>query len=120
MSRAVGFGTTGFCQAFTGGDVARRSEELGFDVQLFGENHAMAPDVFGEMRSAVDTTAKHRMVALSRSNLGRRLFQRFRRNLSKISAKRLKRPNLRGILPKSAGFRRFLPLAFLREARCHH
>ncbi len=42
----VEFGTTGFCAAFAGAAVARESEALGFDVQSFGENHAMAPDVF--------------------------------------------------------------------------
>lgn len=63
MSKAVGFGTTGFCRAFSGGEVAKRSEELGFDVQLFGENHAMAPDVFGEMRAAVESTEKIKLLA---------------------------------------------------------
>lgn len=55
--RSVEFATTGFIGAFTGGDVARRSEELGFDVQMFGENHAMAPDVFGEIRDAMKVTS---------------------------------------------------------------
>ena len=48
----VEFGTTGFCPAFQGAALAARSEALGFDVQLFGENHAMAPDIFSEMRAA--------------------------------------------------------------------
>lgn len=54
----VEFGTTGFCAAFQGAEVAARSEALGFDVQLFGENHAMAPDVFSEMRAAATATSR--------------------------------------------------------------
>ena len=62
MPQGVEFGTTGFCAAFSGAEVARESEELGFDVQLFGENHAMAPDVFGEMRAAAEATSKIRLL----------------------------------------------------------
>jgi 5,10-methylenetetrahydromethanopterin reductase len=58
----VEFATTGFCAAFRGAEVARESEELGFDVQLFGENHAMAADVFGEMRAAAAATRRIRLV----------------------------------------------------------
>jgi 5,10-methylenetetrahydromethanopterin reductase len=60
--RTVEFSTTGFCPAFRGGDVARESEELGFDVQLFGENHNMSADVFGEMRSAAAATTRIRLM----------------------------------------------------------
>jgi 5,10-methylenetetrahydromethanopterin reductase len=54
----VQFGTTGFCPAFQGAQVARRSEELGFDIQLFGENHSMAADIFSEMRAAAEATTR--------------------------------------------------------------
>lgn len=62
MSTTVEFGTTGFCPAFAGGEVAREAESLGFDVQLFGENHAMAPDVFSEMRAAAAATSTLRLL----------------------------------------------------------
>jgi 5,10-methylenetetrahydromethanopterin reductase len=58
----VEFSTTGFCGAFEGAAVARESEALGFDIQLFGENHSMAPDVFGEMRAAVAETSTIRLL----------------------------------------------------------
>ena len=61
-SRRVEFATTGFIGSFTGAAVARRSEELGFDVQMFGENHAMAPDVFGEIRDAMRVTDTIRLL----------------------------------------------------------
>src|SRR5262245_5888348 len=59
----VEFGTTGFCPALEGARIARESEDLGFDVQLFGENHAMAADVFGEMRPAAAATKRIRLLA---------------------------------------------------------
>ena len=59
----VEFGTTGFCPAFHGAEVAARSEALGFDVQLFGENHAMAPDVFSEMRAAATATSRIQLLS---------------------------------------------------------
>jgi len=62
VTRPLEFGTTGFCPAFQGPAIARASEELGFDIQLFGENHAMAPDVFGEMRDAADATTRIRLM----------------------------------------------------------
>jgi len=58
----VEFSTTGFCAAFRGAEVARESEALGFDVQMFGENHAMAADVFGEMRAAASATERIRLL----------------------------------------------------------
>lgn len=58
----IEFSTTGFCAAFRGAEVARESEELGFDVQMFGENHAMAADVFGEMRAAAAATKQIRLL----------------------------------------------------------
>ncbi len=64
MGDVVGieFTTTGFCPAFGGADVARESEELGFDVQAFGENHNMAADLFGEMRAAAGATSRIRLM----------------------------------------------------------
>lgn len=62
MPLTVEFGTTGFCAPFAGAEVARESEGLGFDVQLFGENHAMAPDVFSEMRAAASATSTIRLL----------------------------------------------------------
>jgi len=62
VTRPLEFGTTGFCPPFQGAAIALASEELGFDLQLFGENHAMAPDVFGEMRDAVAATHRIRLM----------------------------------------------------------
>jgi 5,10-methylenetetrahydromethanopterin reductase len=56
------FGTTGFFPAFQGASIAKASEELGFDVQMFSENHSMAADVFGEMRDAVAATERIRLM----------------------------------------------------------
>jgi 5,10-methylenetetrahydromethanopterin reductase len=61
-AQTVEFATTGFCPAFAGAEVARRSEELGFDVQLFGENHNMSADVFAEMRAAAPATRRIRLL----------------------------------------------------------
>ena len=58
----VEFSTTGFCPAFQGAAVARESEALGFDVQMFGENHSMAADIFGEMRAALAETSTIRLL----------------------------------------------------------
>ena len=58
----VEFTTTGFCPAFQGGSVARASEDLGFDVQLFGENHNMSADLFAEMRAAAEATSRIRLM----------------------------------------------------------
>jgi len=44
--------------------VAKRSEELGFDVKMFGENHIMAPDAFGEIRDAARVTSRIRLLPL--------------------------------------------------------
>lgn len=60
--KTVEFGTTGFCPAFQGARVARQAEAMGFDIQLFGENHAMAPDIFAEMRSAAEATSRIRLL----------------------------------------------------------
>ena len=57
----VEFSTGTFCSALQGGALARESEALGFDVQIFGENHAMTPDVFGEMRDAAAETSTIRL-----------------------------------------------------------
>jgi 5,10-methylenetetrahydromethanopterin reductase len=54
--RDVEFGTTGFYPAFEGANRARLAEEMGFDIQGFSENHARAPDCFGEMRDAARAT----------------------------------------------------------------
>jgi alkanesulfonate monooxygenase SsuD/methylene tetrahydromethanopterin reductase-like flavin-dependent oxidoreductase (luciferase family) len=56
------FGTTGFFPAFHGAAIAKASEDLGFDVQMFSENHSMAADVFGEMRDAVAATERIRLM----------------------------------------------------------
>jgi 5,10-methylenetetrahydromethanopterin reductase len=58
---AIEFSTTGFCPPFQGARIASESEALGFDVQLFGENHNMAADLFGEMRSAAEATSRIRL-----------------------------------------------------------
>jgi len=55
-TRRVEFGTTGFYPAFTGADMAREAEEMGFDIQCFSENHSRVPDCFGEMRDAARAT----------------------------------------------------------------
>ena len=51
---SVEFATTGFCPAFQGAAIALESEEFGYDIQLFGENHNMSADLFGEMRAAAE------------------------------------------------------------------
>jgi 5,10-methylenetetrahydromethanopterin reductase len=56
--RKLEFGTTGFHAAFEGAQSARLSEEMGFDIQSFGENHARAADCFGEMRDAARATTR--------------------------------------------------------------
>jgi 5,10-methylenetetrahydromethanopterin reductase len=56
--RRLEFGTTGFHAAFEGADSARLSEQMGFDIQYFGENHARAADCFGELRDAARATTR--------------------------------------------------------------
>ncbi len=56
------FGTTGFYPPFKGAEIARASEDLGFDVQMFSENHTRVPDAFGEMRDAVRATERIRLL----------------------------------------------------------
>jgi alkanesulfonate monooxygenase SsuD/methylene tetrahydromethanopterin reductase-like flavin-dependent oxidoreductase (luciferase family) len=56
--RKLEFGTTGFHAAFEGAQSARLSEDMGFDIQSFGENHARAADCFGEMRDAARATTR--------------------------------------------------------------
>jgi 5,10-methylenetetrahydromethanopterin reductase len=56
--RYVEFGTTGFYPAFSGAARAKLSEEMGFDIQGFSENHSRATDCFGEMRDAVNATTR--------------------------------------------------------------
>ncbi len=60
--RALEFGTTGFYPPFTGAEMARRSEELGFDFQMFSENHTRVPDCLGEMRDAVRSTERIKLL----------------------------------------------------------
>jgi alkanesulfonate monooxygenase SsuD/methylene tetrahydromethanopterin reductase-like flavin-dependent oxidoreductase (luciferase family) len=60
--RPVEFGTTGWCPALQGASIARDSEELGFDVQGFGENHSSSPDVFGEVRDGLRATTRIRFL----------------------------------------------------------
>ena len=57
----IEFGTTGFCPAFQGAAIAQESEALGYDVQLFGENHTTSADLFGEMRAAAEATSHIRL-----------------------------------------------------------
>jgi len=38
--------------------MARASEDLGFDIQMFSENHSRVPDAFGEMRDAARATER--------------------------------------------------------------
>jgi 5,10-methylenetetrahydromethanopterin reductase len=60
--RPLEFGTTGFYPPFQGAAIARASEELGFDVQMFSENHTRVPDAFGEMRDAARATSRIRLL----------------------------------------------------------
>jgi 5,10-methylenetetrahydromethanopterin reductase len=60
--RPLEFGTTGFYPPFTGAEMARRSQELGFDFQMFSENHTRVPDCLGEMRDAVRSTDRIRLL----------------------------------------------------------
>jgi 5,10-methylenetetrahydromethanopterin reductase len=60
--RPVEFGTTGFYPPFTGAEMARRSEELGFDFQMFSENHTRVPDCLGEMRDAARATERIKLL----------------------------------------------------------
>jgi 5,10-methylenetetrahydromethanopterin reductase len=60
--RPLEFGTTGFYPPFTGAEMARRSEELGFDFQMFSENHTRVPDCLGEMRDAVRSTDRIKLL----------------------------------------------------------
>ena len=57
-ARRLEFATTGFYAPFTGAAMARASEDLGFDVQMFSENHVRVPDAFGEMRDAARATKR--------------------------------------------------------------
>jgi 5,10-methylenetetrahydromethanopterin reductase len=59
--RLVEFGTTGFYPAFSGVERAKVSEEMGFDIQGFSENHSRATDCFGEMRDAARETTRIRL-----------------------------------------------------------
>ncbi len=61
-ARPVEFGTTGFYPPFTGAEMARRSEELGFDFQMFSENHTRVPDCLGEMRDAARATERIKLL----------------------------------------------------------
>jgi 5,10-methylenetetrahydromethanopterin reductase len=60
---AVEFAKSEFCPAFAGPTIATRSEALGFDVQMFADNHTMGPDLFGEIRDAMRVTSRIRFVA---------------------------------------------------------
>jgi 5,10-methylenetetrahydromethanopterin reductase len=59
----VEFGTTNFCPVFQGARIARANEDLGYDIQLFGENHNMAADIFGELRDAARATSRIKLLA---------------------------------------------------------
>ena len=61
-ARVLEFGTTGFYPPFEGAAIARASEAMGFDVQMFSENHTRVPDAFGEMRDAARATERIRLL----------------------------------------------------------
>jgi 5,10-methylenetetrahydromethanopterin reductase len=61
--RDIEFGTTGFYPAFDGVVRTKLSEEMGFDIQGFSENHARATDCFGEMRDAARETSRIKLAA---------------------------------------------------------
>jgi 5,10-methylenetetrahydromethanopterin reductase len=61
--RQIEFGATGFYPAFEGAKRAKLSEELGFDIQGFSENHSRATDCFGEMRDALRETSHIKLAA---------------------------------------------------------
>lgn len=61
MVRSVEFGVTGFYPLFDGANRAALAEQMGFDIQGFSENHARAPDCFGEMRDAIHRTSRIRL-----------------------------------------------------------
>src|ERR1700712_5232215 len=52
----VEFATTGFFPPLTGALVAAETEALGYDIQVMGVNECITPDVFTELRMAVETT----------------------------------------------------------------
>ncbi len=60
--RPLEFGTTGFYPPFQGAAIAKASEDMGFDVQMFSENHSRVPDAFGEMRDAARATSRIRLL----------------------------------------------------------
>jgi len=45
----IEFGSTGMCPPLEGPVVAAESEQLGFDIQLFGDNPFRPGEPFGEM-----------------------------------------------------------------------
>jgi 5,10-methylenetetrahydromethanopterin reductase len=59
----VEFAVPGFCPPFTGAATAQMWEDLGFDVQMFGENHTNSADIFSEMRAAAEATSWIRLLA---------------------------------------------------------
>ncbi len=61
--RQVEFARTGFYPAFEGVVRAKLSEEMGFDIHGFSENHSRATDCFGEMRDAARETSRIRLAA---------------------------------------------------------
>lgn len=46
-----------FCPPLQGGAIAAESEQLGFDIQLFGDNQCFTSDPFSELRAAAETTS---------------------------------------------------------------
>jgi 5,10-methylenetetrahydromethanopterin reductase len=60
--RRLEFGTTGFYPPLQGAAIAKASEDMGFDVQMFSENHTRVPDAFGEMRDAARATERIRLL----------------------------------------------------------
>lgn len=58
----VEFATTGFFAPFTGGAKAAQSEAEGYDIQLFGVNDCLTPDVFNELRLAAEATSRIKLM----------------------------------------------------------
>jgi len=59
---SIEFGTTQFCPVLEGARIAKESEDMGFDVQLIGENHNMVADVFGELRDGARATSRIKLM----------------------------------------------------------
>lgn len=52
------FGFVTWCPPFQGAALGAESEELGFDVQYFGDNQCLTSDTFSELRAAAQATTR--------------------------------------------------------------